>query len=196
MKHMNNEIKEDLINKINNSGSTPYEVKEKFLKFIENNPNSFYGREKPEHITSSVLVIDQEHENVLLTHHRKFNKWLQLGGHWMDTEIQENIFDGGVREVFEEGYNNQVIPYTAMNNGNPIDLDAHQAGNDFHYDVCFLVEVDKSIPFKVSPESKDLAWIPIADIIDDLTHEKYNARLNRLCFFALDACNRSKKNNP
>ncbi len=33
------------------------------------------------HITGSAWVVDRGRGMVLLTHHRKLNKWLQLGGH-------------------------------------------------------------------------------------------------------------------
>ena len=33
------------------------------------------------HITGSAWLIDQSQQRVLLTHHRKLNIWVQLGGH-------------------------------------------------------------------------------------------------------------------
>lgn len=189
---MPNHIKEDLIKKVESAVNNTYNVREKFLNFIHSNPTSFYGRDKPEHITSSVLVVNSEHKEVLLTHHKKFNKWLQLGGHWMDGDTAEGIFDGGIREVFEEAYGNEKIPYLSLNNENPIDLDCHVAGKDFHYDICFLIEVDKSIPFVVSNESENLEWVKIDDIISDIENKKYESRLIRLCYFTLAELNKNK----
>lgn len=180
---MTPEIKQNLIEQIKNSPYTQQKVKNLFLDLIEKSPNGFYGRHEKDHITASVLVIDEEHRNVLLTHHRKFDKWLQLGGHWMDGLIAEEVFNGGIREVFEEGYDNKPVPFKILNDGKPLDLDVHIAGNDNHYDICFIVEINKSIPFTVSSESKTLAWVDIHEILKE---ENYEARLSRMCMYALD----------
>src|SRR6056297_1200916 len=36
---------------------------------------------QPGHVTGSAWLVDDSGENVLLTHHRKLDAWLQLGGH-------------------------------------------------------------------------------------------------------------------
>lgn len=177
---MNLEIIEDLKNNIEKSYNINAKLKFNFLQLIKNHPNTFYGRSEIEHITSSVLVIDETHQNVLLTHHKKFDKWLQLGGHWMDTpDTVETVFNGGMREVFEEAYGNKQVDFKSLNNGLPINLDIHPAGKDIHYDICYLVEVDSKIPYVISSESKDIKWISIEFILQN--KEILDKRLVVMC---------------
>ena len=42
---------------------------------------SGYRDHLPGHFTGAALIVDPTGERVLLTHHRKLKKWLQLGGH-------------------------------------------------------------------------------------------------------------------
>lgn len=191
---MTPEIEQNLIEQIKNSPYAVTHIQQRFLDLIEKNPTGFYGRHEESHITASVFIIDKEHENVLLTHHKKFDKWIQLGGHWMDGDNAEKIFDGGIREVFEEGYDNKPVPFKILNNGRPLDLDIHEAGKDIHYDICFLVEIDKNIPFTVSPESKDLQWKNIQEIINQKNFNE--PRVERMCFYALDAISPKKTYKP
>ena len=53
---------------------------DRFIKFIEQNPNCF-ERSNKGHITGSAWIVNHDNSKVLLTHHRKLNLWLQLGGH-------------------------------------------------------------------------------------------------------------------
>ena len=51
------------------------------------------------HFCASVFVINPENKKILLVHHKKFNKWVQPGGHIEDNEIPEET---ALREVYEE----------------------------------------------------------------------------------------------
>lgn len=58
-------------------------TKKKFLNLIQKHPTTFHERTNLEgHITGSMLVFNRDCTKVLLTHHKKFQEWLQLGGHW------------------------------------------------------------------------------------------------------------------
>ena len=48
---------------------------------------------------SGILITEEFPRRVLLVHHKKFNKWMQPGGH---VDRDETPFEGAVREVCEE----------------------------------------------------------------------------------------------
>lgn len=176
---MNSDILDNLKSDIINSYNGTDALQALFFDLIKQQPNTFYGRNDKCHITSSVLVVDEKHEKVLLTHHKKFNKWLQLGGHWMDSPgLQETVFDGGIREVFEEAYGNQSVEFKPLNHKLPLNIDVHPAGNDIHYDICYLIEIDSSIPYIISHESENIEWVCIQDILNNKS--KYEDRLRTM----------------
>ncbi len=58
-----------------------------------------YGDSMTRHFCASVFVIDPVTKKILLVLHKKFNKWVQPGGHIEEDETPEET---AVREVFEE----------------------------------------------------------------------------------------------
>ena len=56
-------------------------VVSRFEAFITTHGNCFDRQCVPGHITGSAWVLDRSEKRTLLTHHRKLDKWLQLGGH-------------------------------------------------------------------------------------------------------------------
>ena len=52
------------------------------LEFLEAHPEDAHRRScVPGHLTASSLVVDRSRGRALLTHHKKLERWLQLGGH-------------------------------------------------------------------------------------------------------------------
>lgn len=155
--------KEDLLDLLLKSYKTEPILIDRFVDFVERNEHSFYKRSNPEgHISASALVVNENMDKVLLTHHGKYDRWLQLGGHW--DNIEESCFETAIREVFEEGYNNQEIPFNVINDGSPLDIDIHDIGDHYHFDVCFVIKVDDILPVHCSSESKEVKWINIEDL--------------------------------
>lgn len=57
-------------------------------------------QENDRQVTASAVIVTQElPRRVLLVHHKKFNKWIQPGGH---VERNETPFEGAIREAKEE----------------------------------------------------------------------------------------------
>jgi len=120
-------------------------------------------------------VVDLERAHALLTHHRKLNKWLQLGGH---ADGDSDILRVALREAREESGLATIRPVsTAI-----YDIDIHvipARGSEpehLHYDVRFLLEADRAAPLLASRESRSLAWTPLTRIAE-LNPEESMARM-------------------
>ena len=53
----------------------------RFEEFVRNHERCFERDCWAGHVTGSAWLVNRTMSHVLLTHHKKLNKWLQLGGH-------------------------------------------------------------------------------------------------------------------
>ena len=132
-------------------------------KFLETESEAFGNHCKRGHITASAWIVNEKMTHALFTHHKKLDKWLQLGGH---TEEGEFIREAAVREAQEES----GIRLFEFIMPDIFDVDVHQipARQDlpehFHYDIRFFLRTVNSDSICISDESNDLAWIAWQDI--------------------------------
>jgi 8-oxo-dGTP pyrophosphatase MutT (NUDIX family) len=111
-------------------------------------------------LTASAWVVDPAHTRTLMTHHRKLDRWLQLGGH---ADGEADLLAAALREVREESGLNRLRPVSAE----IFDVDRHRIParktepEHWHFDVRFLVEADPDEPLSVSDESHEVAWIAL-----------------------------------
>lgn len=138
--------------------ATQEEFQRRMLDLIERHPQDAHRRSLLEgHLTASALVVDAHFERALLTHHRKLDRWLQLGGH---CDGDANLAHVALREATEES----GIPDLAVLPV-PIDLDIHAIPargaepEHFHYDTRFLVIAPPGAVEVLSEESHALRWI-------------------------------------
>jgi 8-oxo-dGTP pyrophosphatase MutT (NUDIX family) len=131
------------------------------IRFVEEHPDCAERSLQIGHLTGSAWIVDRERKRTLLTHHRKLNKWLQLGGH-ADGEL--NPLAVAMREAREEsGLKRLRVVSEAI-----FDLDRHliparkTEPDHWHYDIRFMIEAEPEEAFVISDESHDLAWIEIA----------------------------------
>lgn len=150
---------------------------ERLTAFVEAHDN-FYARELlVGHLTGSAWIIDRERQHALLTHHRKLNLWVQLGGH---VDADASMHNVALREAREESGLHDV----RFISENIFDIDIHAipARRDepahYHYDVRYLFEADRNAPLIVSSESKELAWVALNEI-ERLTQEESVLRMVR-----------------
>lgn len=150
------------------SDDTEAAMLERIVSFIGMHENYMDRELRAGHITGSAWILDKSRRFALMTHHRKLNRWLQLGGH---AEGETSVLDVAVREALEEsGLSSIRLLDEAVFS---VDVHLIPASSCFpehpHYDIRFLFEADMDEPFEVSEESHDLRWIPLEEI------ERYNA---------------------
>lgn len=140
----------------------------KISEFVGANSDCFCRELSIGHITGSAWVLDSTGTRVLLTHHKKLNIWVQLGGH---ADGETDILYVAKREAEEEsGLRSIRVVSEEL-----FDIDIHRIPgrgrevSHFHYDCRFLMQADDE-DYYVSNESHDLAWISLAEI-DTMTDE-------------------------
>ena len=135
----------------------------RYIDFVRNHSDCFERSQLAGHVTGSAWLVNRAGTHVLLTHHRKLNRCLQLGGH---ADGQTNALEVALKEATEEsGIENIQALSEAL-----FDVDIHQIPErnhepaHFHYDARFALQVTDSDSFTVSDESHALAWVPISDM--------------------------------
>lgn len=117
------------------------------------------------HLTASCWLVDRSGARVLLTHHRKLDRWLQLGGH---ADGDRELSRVALREAEEES----GLPGLTVE-PEIFDLDRHwipergEVPGHWHYDVRYVVHAGDDERYVVSEESHDLQWRDIASIAAD-----------------------------
>ena len=125
----------------------------------------------PGHITGSAVLLNQDWSKILLTHHRKLDKWLQLGGHSdgsAETHLvayREGLEESGLKELNLVQLPNAETIKTVI----PFDLDIHKIParksepEHLHYDVRFILTGSDQVDFEISDESNDLKWFTLEE---------------------------------
>lgn len=158
-------------------------VVERFRDFVRRTPDCFERSHPHGHLTGAALVVNADLSRVLLTHHRKLDIWIQLGGHADGHTVMHEV---AMKEAEEESGLRRLSfltcgPLLHAEDPLPFDLDvhaipAHRADPPhFHYDVRYLVEsADEA--YVVSDESHDLRWLTL-DEARALTDEVSTRRM-------------------
>src|SRR5690349_20004454 len=148
-----------------------------FLQFLDSAPHVFERSHTPGHFTGSAWLVSEDGQRVLLTHHRKLGRWLQLGGH---ADGDGDLARVALREAQEES------GLTGLSlNPEIFDLDRHAnptrgaEPRHWHYDVRFVVRAHGGEQFAVSDESHDLAWRSVGDIVNDVEADESLRRMAR-----------------
>ncbi len=121
----------------------------------------------PGHFTGAAWVTNRTKDKVLLTHHRKLEKWLQLGGH---ADGNPDLALVARREAQEESGIDRINFFSE----DILHIDIHpiptigEEITHFHFDIRFALWAEEE-EFSVSSESYDLAWVEI-DSLEDFLH--------------------------
>ena len=132
---------------------------ENLRRFVEDNDDCFERSHRSGHITGSAWIVDLKREKVLLTHHHRLDKWMQLGGH---ADGDPDVLRVALREAREESGVEEIRALSES----IFDVDVHEIpprGDEpahLHYDVRFLFEADSNLPLGITPESRPPPTVP------------------------------------
>ena len=128
------------------------------------------------HLTGSALIITEElPKRILLVHHKKFNVWLQPGGH---VERDENPLAAAVRETKEEtGIDisfllkqvksigeTSILPLPDFFLEEPILAHGDEPAH-FHLDSLYIARVPMQKVAKQERESHDIGWFTLTEAL-------------------------------
>ena len=146
----------------------PFDAREREMSaslraFVAANPACFERSLAIGHVTGSAWVVDRSRSAVLLTHHRKLGRWLQLGGH---ADGEGDLRAVALREAREEaGLEAIELARTAI-----YDVDVHPIpargaeAAHLHYDVRFAFYAERASVPQASDESHAVAWVPLDEL--------------------------------
>jgi len=147
------------------------------IQFVAEHADCLLRSQLSGHLTGSAWIVDAGRTRTLLTHHRKLDLWLQLGGH---ADGDPDLAAVALREAREESGLTRLRPVSPA----IFDLDRHwiPARKDvpahWHFDLRFLIEADPGEPLVISDESHDLAWVELGRVAA-LNPEESMARMVR-----------------
>lgn len=153
------------------------ETVSRFIDFVRGEADCFERSLAVGHVTGSAWIVNADGSQVLLTHHRKLDRWLQLGGH---ADGDPDVLAVALKEAREES---GLDDFEVLRAG-IFDLDIHPIParksdpEHLHYDVRYLLRATGATDYVVSDESHDLRWVPL-DEVASLTTEDSMTRMVR-----------------
>lgn len=147
------------------------------MRFLDDAELPFHRENVAGHFTGSAWLVDRSGERVLLTHHRKLQRWLQLGGH---ADGDSDLASVALREACEESGLADLTAEPEI-----FDVDRHwiperkSEPGHWHYDVRYVVRVGGDENFAVSDESLELAWVSIRALAEAADTDESLRRMAR-----------------
>lgn len=136
---------------------------DEFSTLLDDPENPFLRERLAGHFTGSAWLVSADGERVLLTHHRKLDRWLQLGGH---ADGDRNLARVALKEAEEESGLSGLV----LEDGALFDIDKHwiperrDVPGHWHYDARYVVRAVGSEQYAISEESLALAWREIREV--------------------------------
>lgn len=126
--------------------------------------------------TASILILTKESpKKILLLHHRKYNLWIQPGGH---IEKFENPIEAAIREAKEEtgidiGFLFKEEPIDELASFLPIPdffleekiQPYREEPGHFHLDMLYKIEIPFQKAQKAEKESLDIGWFGLEEAL-------------------------------
>lgn len=140
-----------------------WEAADRFLAFVTGHRDCFERDLEIGHVTGSAWLVDSSGERVLLTHHKKLDIWVQLGGH---ADGNPDIAAVALAEATEES----GIEGLSFVDQRLFDIDIHRIParpgepEHFHFDARFALRAPPGARFTVSAESHALKWVEIGSL--------------------------------
>lgn len=148
---------------------------------VTGHPDCFERTCMPGHITGSAWIVSPDRSKYLLTRHRIFDRWLQLGGH-ADGCSRPHLV--ALREAEEESGLGGFGLFQDPEGFVPLDVDIHVIAArpgvpaHEHYDLRYLLAAAAEEPLEISDESHDLKWFSKEELLETV-HEESVLRMLR-----------------
>jgi len=162
---MHRKILLDLLEKHSPIDENELKMKNETIEFVKTNEDCFNRELLIGHVTGSAWIINDARTHVLMTHHRKLNRWFQPGGH---CDGEPDLLNVALKEANEEtGLKNLKVV-----DGEVYDVDVHLIPErkgipaHYHYDIRFLIKGDMNEQLIITEESNDLSWVSLEKIAE------------------------------
>ncbi len=171
--------RDDLLQKLERyrpTDAAEIEHRQQIIDFVKEHADCFERSLLVGHMTGAAWLIDERRGRALLTHHRKLDKWLQLGGH---CDGDSDILRVALKEAQEESGIDAIEAVSAE----IFDLDVHpipargDVPGHLHYDIRFFCRITGDAEYVVSDESHDLAWVTP----DEIATMQVGRSITRMC---------------
>lgn len=144
-----------------------------YLAHLTSHADATYRWCRPDHLTASILIVSADHEQVLLTLHRRIGRWLQTGGHC--EERDQHVAAAALREGREES----GIADLLLVGDEPVLLSHHEVpcgpvSPAHHLDVQYVATAAHGAEPVISEESTDLRWFGV-DALPEGTDDSVRA---------------------
>jgi 8-oxo-dGTP pyrophosphatase MutT (NUDIX family) len=149
------------------------------LELLRTSPAPFSRHEfAPGHVTASCFIVDPSRGNLLLHHHRRLDRWLQMGGH---VEPGETPLQAALREGTEES----GLADLHLLRDDIFDIDIHSipAGRGepehLHYDVRYVASTAQ--PDRIAFDT--LRWVAlnrVAALMDEQSSNRVIRKIRSL----------------
>jgi 8-oxo-dGTP pyrophosphatase MutT (NUDIX family) len=142
---------------------------ERVRRFVRGHPDCFERSCLEAHVTGSAWVLSPDRRSVLLTHHAKLGRWLQLGGH---ADGETDPLAVALREAREESGLRDFAPRDGGAPPLPLDIDVHEIPArpgepaHLHLDIRYLLVAAPGQQAVRSEESRDLRWVERSRLTD------------------------------
>jgi 8-oxo-dGTP pyrophosphatase MutT (NUDIX family) len=142
-------------------------VVERVREFVVSHPDCFARSNLEGHITGSAWLLSADRERVLLTHHAKLGRWLQLGGH---ADGDSDTFGVALREAREESGMKEILEPSGERFPLPLDVDVHvipahgAEPAHLHHDIRYLLIAAPGQEPRASDESHELRWVRLREV--------------------------------
>ena len=153
------------------------EVVAQFLALAADPADPFVRARLEGHFTGSAWLVNAAGTHLLMTHHRKLDRWLQLGGH---ADGDRDMAAVALKEAEEESGLVDLVVEPEI-----FDLDRHwipergDVPGHWHYDLRYVVTCCGDEQFAVSEESLALAWCDIEAMIGSPDYDESLQRMAR-----------------
>jgi 8-oxo-dGTP pyrophosphatase MutT (NUDIX family) len=160
---------------------------DRICRLVESHSNCFDRTCRPGHITGAAWILSSDRRRALLTHHRKLDRWLQLGGH---ADGQWHVEEVALREAREESGLTRfdIVPIDGV--VMPFDVDVHDIPARYdssgqmiedaheHHDIRFLM-IAHSDDITISEESHELSWFTPDEVLERTNEESIVRMLHK-----------------